>query len=80
LIASLFCFFAWNVVVKQLGVIRSSNYIYLNPLATLITSSIIIHEKITGIALLGAALILTGVFWVEKGMPLKYFNRIFKKS
>ena len=79
LIASLFCYFAWNVVVKQLGVIRSANYIYLNPLATLITSSIIIHEKITAIALVGAVLILTGVFWVEKGMPLKYFNRIFKK-
>ena len=65
-IASLLCYFAWNTVVKQLGAIRSSNYIYLNPIATLITSSIIIHEKITGIALAGTALILFGMFWVEK--------------
>ncbi|MCL2649662.1 MAG: DMT family transporter [Candidatus Azobacteroides sp.] len=80
LIASLCCYFAWNVVIKQLGAIRSSNYIYLNPLATLITSSIVIHEKITGLALVGAALILIGVFWVEKGMPLTYINQLLKKS
>ena len=75
LIASLFCFFAWNVVVKRLGVIRSANYIYINPLATLIASSVIIQEKITVMALAGAAFILIGVFWVEKGAPVKYFNR-----
>ncbi len=80
LIASLFCYFAWNVVIKKLGAIRATNYIYLNPLATLITSSLIIHEKITGIALAGAVLILIGVFWVEKGTPIKYFNQIFRKT
>jgi len=79
LVASLLCYFAWNVVVKQLGAIRSTNYIYLNPIAALIASSVIIHEKITGIALAGTALILIGMFWVEKGMP-EYFNRIFKKK
>jgi len=79
LIASLFCFFAWNVVVRQLGAVRSASYIYLNPIAALIASSIIINERITVIALAGTALILIGMFWVEKGMP-KYFNRIFKKT
>ena len=80
LIASLLCYFAWNIVVKQMGAIRSTNYIYLNPIATLIASSVIIHEKITGIALAGTALILIGMYWVEKGAPVKYFNRIFKKA
>lgn len=79
LIASLLCFFLWNIVIKQLGAIRSASYIYLNPIAALIASSIIIDEKITVIALAGTALILTGMFLVEKGMP-KYFNRIFKKT
>jgi drug/metabolite transporter (DMT)-like permease len=79
LIASLLCYFAWNIVVKQLGAIRSASYIYLNPIAALIASSIIINERITGIALAGTALILIGMFWVEKGMP-KYFNRILKKT
>ena len=78
LIASLLCYFAWNVVVKHLGAVRSTIYIYLNPIAALIASSIIIHEKITGMALIGTALILIGMFWVEKGMP-KYFSRILKK-
>ena len=79
LIASLLCYFAWNVVIKQLGAVRSTNYIYLNPVAALIASSIIIHEQITGMALAGTALILIGMFWVEKGMP-KFFNRILKKT
>ena len=76
LIASLLCYFAWNIVVKHLGAIRSANYIYLNPLVTLVTSSVIIHEKITGMALAGTALILCGMFWVEKGSPIKYVTKL----
>jgi drug/metabolite transporter (DMT)-like permease len=79
LIASLCCYFAWNVIIKKLGAVRATNYIYLNPLATLITSAVIIHEKITAIALTGAALILAGVFWAEKGAPLKFINQLLKK-
>ena len=74
LIASLLCFILWNTAVKQLGVIKTSNYIYLIPLVTLLTSVIVIDEKITYIALLGSALILCGVYVAEKGF------RIRKKS
>ena len=38
-LASLICFVVWNVVLKQLGTIRASNYIYLNPLFTLVGSA-----------------------------------------
>lgn len=65
-VASLICFVLWNVVLKQLGPVRSSNYIYLNPLTTLIASSLILHEKITLVALAGAACIICGVYWAEK--------------
>ena len=64
--ASLVCYLLWNLTVNSLGAIRASNYIFIIPLVTLITSAIIIEEKITAIALVGASLILSGVFLSQK--------------
>ena len=65
-LASLVCFAVWNVVLKNLGTVRASNYIYLNPLVTMIASFLILDEKITLVALGGAACIVCGVYWAEK--------------
>ena len=65
-LASLICYVLWNVVLKQLGTVRASNYIYLNPLVTMIASFLILDEKITLVALGGAACIVCGVYWAEK--------------
>lgn len=65
-LASLICYVLWNVVLKQLGTVRASNYIYLNPLVTMVASVIILHEKITWITLLGAGCIIFGVYQAEK--------------
>ncbi len=70
LVASLLCFIAWNMAVKELGVVQTSNYIYLVPLITLLTSAIIIDEHITYIAIAGTILILSGVYITEKGFRL----------
>lgn len=69
LIASLLCYIMWNTAVKELGVIRTTNYIYVVPLVTLLTSAIVINETITYIALIGSAFILSGVYVAEKGFP-----------
>lgn len=47
LIASLFCFAVWNAAVKHLGTLATSNYIYLVPLVTMISSALLLHERIT---------------------------------
>ena len=65
-LAALICYVLWNVVLKQLGTVRASNYIYLNPLVTMIASFLILDEKITLVALGGAACIVCGVYWAEK--------------
>lgn len=65
-LASLICFVTWNVVLKQLGTVKASNYIYLNPLVTMVASAIILREQITPMALAGAVCILFGVFLAEK--------------
>ena len=61
--ASLLCYFFWNLAVKKLGAVRTTNYVYVVPVVTLIASSIILHEKITGVAIIGALLILAGIVW-----------------
>ncbi|MDR0560005.1 MAG: DMT family transporter [Prevotellaceae bacterium] len=60
-IASMLCFIIWNIAVKNIGVVRSSNYLYLTPIVTLITSYAVINEPVTPIAMLGAGLIIGGV-------------------
>ena len=65
-LASLICFVVWNVVLKQLGTIRAFNYIYLNPLFTLVGSAFLLGEQLTIVALMGAILILGGVYWAGK--------------
>ncbi|MDR1938015.1 MAG: DMT family transporter [Tannerellaceae bacterium] len=65
-IASMLCYILWNIAVKHLGAIRTTNYIYFMPIVTLATSAVIIDEPITPIAMLGAALILGGVYLAEK--------------
>lgn len=71
LVASMLCYFLWNTAVKELGAVRTSNYIYFMPLITLVTSALIIDETITYIAITGAALIIGGVYFAEKGIRLK---------
>ena len=61
LFASLACFVAWNQVMARLGNITSVNYVYLNPIFTLITAMILLGERLTPAGALGSALILAGV-------------------
>ena len=61
-LASLICFVVWNMILKKLGTVRASNYIYLNPLFTSIGSAVLLDERFTVISLMGAMLILGGVY------------------
>ena len=61
LCASLACFVVWNLVMARLGNITSTNYVYLNPVFTLISAMIILGERLTPAGAIGSALILLGV-------------------
>lgn len=65
-IASMLCYIMWTLAVKRLGVVCAANYIYVVPLVTLITSAVVIDERITLIALIGCAFILSGVYLAER--------------
>ncbi|MCC8155538.1 MAG: DMT family transporter [Tannerellaceae bacterium] len=66
IVASMLCFIMWNIAVKELGPVYTSNYIYIVPLVTVFASSLILDEPVTFVSLIGAALILYGVYFVEK--------------
>lgn len=81
LIASALCFVTWNIGVSYIGAVKASNYIYIVPLITTVTSVIILKEPITNIVLLGAILILLGLYISQNGFknPFKYLTHITKK-
>lgn len=60
--ASMIAYVIWAQSVKHLGAITASNYIYLQPIVTLIASVIILSETITIVGYLGCALILGGLW------------------
>ena len=60
-LASLFCFIGWNRVMAAIGNVTSTNYVYLNPVITLIAAIIILGESMTVTAAIGSAMILGGV-------------------
>ncbi len=65
-VASLLCYTLWNYVLNMLGTVRATNFIYFNPVVTMIASWIVLDEKITPIAMLGAVLVLAGMYWAER--------------
>ncbi len=65
LIASLVCYWSWNITIEKLGAIRATNYLYINPIVAMITAYVVLHERITPLAIVGTALILLGVYMAE---------------
>lgn len=63
--ASALCFVTWNFAVKVLGVVRTSVYIYVVPVITIVTSVMILREPITWMSAVGAVLAVVGLFLSE---------------
>ncbi len=63
--ASALCFVTWNFSVKELGAVKTSAYIYMVPVITVITSILVLHERLTLFAGIGTALTLVGLFLSE---------------
>ena len=64
--ASALCFVSWNWAVGVLGAIKTSVYIYLVPVIAVAASAIVLHERITPVALFGTVLTLVGLLISEK--------------
>lgn len=64
--ASMSAYIIWNYIVKCIGAVRSSNYLYISPIVTLLASVLLLDEQITLVGLVGCILILGGVVFSSK--------------
>ena len=66
LVASGFCFSAWNKACEIVGTVKVSCGLYLIPVVTIVFAFFTIGEQITWLGALGSALTITGLFISEK--------------
>lgn len=72
--ASMLAFVIWAEIVKRLGPIKASNYLYFQPVVTLIASAWILDEKVTLIGYIGCTMILGGV-WLSDFLSRRSIDR-----
>ena len=65
-IASMVCYVTWNWVISKLGAVVATNWVYFNPITTIIFAWWLLHEQITVWFLLGTLLILTGMYLADR--------------
>ena len=84
-VASMACFLAWNWGMKKLGAVVVTNYVYFNPVTTVIFAWLILSERITLFFIIGTLLILLGMYLCNKrqkeaGTELKVNNSAKSKQ
>lgn len=65
-VASMFCYIMWNWTLSKLGAVKATNYLYLQSLFTMLFASLILHERITWMAIAGAAILILGMIRAER--------------
>jgi len=65
-VASFACYLLWNLCVRKLGVQQASNWIYFNPIATIVFAWFLLGEEPTIFLYLGTAMILFGMWLADK--------------
>jgi drug/metabolite transporter (DMT)-like permease len=66
IVASLLCFLVWNWVIRKLGAVVATNWVYFNPITTIVFAAWLLREPITPWFLLGTVLILLGMYLCDR--------------
>ena len=65
-VASMICYVVWNWVISKLGAVVATNWIYFNPITTILFAWWLLHEQITVWFLLGTVFILGGMYLANR--------------
>ncbi len=65
LVASAFCFLSWNFGLRTIGPIKSSFYLYLSPIITIVVAVTFLNEPFGQVDAIGTALTLSGLLISE---------------
>lgn len=71
ILCSLVGYVMWARIVKKVGAVKANNYIYLQPVFTLIVSALYINERVTLVGYIGIVLILGGL-WLGDRLNQKW--------
>ena len=66
ILASIFCYLAFNAIIRKLGPVRAASFLYLDPVFSTIFSFIFMDEIMTPTLASGLALILCGVIIAQR--------------
>ena len=76
---SVLAYLLWNEVMKKLGPVAANNYLYGQPLVTMVAGALLLNEPITLFGYIGCALVIGGLILSDKlRLPtdrLKIFRR-----
>lgn len=65
LFCSMFAYLMWAVINAKIGAVKAANYMYFQPVVTLVFSFLILGEKISFVGYTGCAMILLGVWLAD---------------
>ena len=65
-VASMLCYLTWSWCMKGLGAVVCTNWVYVNPITTIIAAWLILDEQITVYFLIGSILIIIGMYLSSK--------------
>ena len=65
-VASMLCYLTWSRCMKGLGAVNCTNWVYVNPITTIIAAWLILDEQITVYFLIGSILIIAGMYLSSK--------------
>lgn len=59
-------YLAWNAIMRVLGSIKANNYLYVQPIITMVAGYLVFGEKIALLGYIGCVLIIGGILISEK--------------
>ena len=65
-IASMLCFLLWSWIIRKLGAVVATNWVYFNPITTIVFAWWLLHEQITPWFLIGTVCILLGMYLCDR--------------
>jgi len=77
LMCSIMAYLIWNESMKVLGPVTANNYIYMQPLVTMVAAYFILNENIYILGYIGCVLIIGGLIISDKWKP--EFRRVNKR-
>ncbi len=66
IVASMLCYSMWNFAIKNIGTLKTSYYLYVNPVVSLICAITILGERVQAMGVVGCIIIISSVYMLQR--------------